>query len=161
MIKGKLKFAIDRDSLRGLVEDLGTARYSLRKLVQGAKSKREWEASEPTRSSTTLSMAFSRVRDSAISLYRAACKCWICDQHRMHTLMMRLEHRIPKGKDRDETSSVVAFRLCFPIEEAILQKIEVVARCSDSRITKTVVGFQHEQVFPCLKNFRTRPAKLK
>lgn len=146
VFKGKLKFVIDKESLSALLKDLGTERYSLGKLIQQVKTKREWEASEPTSSSTTLTLAFSRVRESATSLYRAACKCWVCDQHRLHTLMIRLEHRIPESKDRAASCSAIAFRLCFPIEEAVLQRIEVRARCSERSTPKTVVRFQHEQV---------------
>lgn len=146
VFKGKLKFAIDKESLAALVRDLGTERCSLGELVRRVRTKREWEASEPTSSSTTLALAFSRVRESATSLYWAACKCWVCDQHRLHTLMIRLEHRIPESMDRAASSSAVAFRLCFPIEEAVLQRIEVSTRYSDSSITKTAVRFQNEQV---------------
>ena len=146
VFKGKLKFAIDRESLDALVKDLEAERYSLGKLVRRVKTKREWEASEPTSSSMTLTEAFSRVRESATSLYRAACKCWACDRHRLHTLMIRLEHRIPGEKDRALSPSALAFRLCFPIEEPVLQRIEVAARCSDSSTRKTVARFQNEQV---------------
>jgi hypothetical protein len=146
VFKGKLKFAMDRKSLGALVKDLEAERYSLGQLVRRVKTKREWEASEPTSSSATLTEAFSRVRESATSLYRAACKCWACDRHRLHTLMIRLEHRIPGEKDRAVGPSALAFRLCFPIEEAVLQRIEVAARCSDSSTRKTVVRFQNEQV---------------
>ncbi|KAK2616804.1 hypothetical protein QQS21_000181 [Conoideocrella luteorostrata] len=142
VLKGKLKFAIDKESLGALVRDLGVERCSLGKLVRRVKTKREWEAREPTSRSTTLTLALSHVQQTATSLYWAVCKCWICDQHQVHTLMIRLEHRISESKDA--SSSTVAFRLCFPIEEAILQKIEVRARCADSTTTKTVVRFQND-----------------
>lgn len=155
--KGKLTFVIDKKSLGALVRDLETERGSLAKLVRRVKTKREWEAREPTSSSTMLTLAFSRVRESATSLYWAACKCWVCDQHRLHTLMIRLEHRIPESKDRAASSSTVAFRLCFPIEEAVLQRIEVSARCSDSSTAKTVVRFQNEQVSAQSRQAGARP----
>lgn len=146
VFKGKLRFAMDRESLGALVEDLATERYSLGKLVRRVKTKREWEASEPTSSSVALTVAFSRVRESATSLYWAACRCWVCDQHRLHTLMIRLEHRIPSRAAA--SSSAVTFRLCFPIEEAVLQRIEVAIPCGDSLTAKTVVKFQNEEVSP-------------
>ncbi|KAK3358778.1 hypothetical protein B0T25DRAFT_577022 [Lasiosphaeria hispida] len=146
VFKGKLRFVVDRESLGALVEDLATERYSLGKLVRRVKTKREWEASEPTSSSAALTLAFSRVRESATSLYRAACSCWVCDQHRLHTLMIRLEHRIPSRSAA--SSSAVTFRLCFPIEEAVLQRIEVATPCSGSSTAKTVMKFQNEQVSP-------------
>ena len=145
LFKGKLRFTIDREGLDALGRDLGIERCSLGELVRRVKAKREWEASEPTSSSTTLTLAFARVRESALSLCWAACKCWVCDQHQMHTLMIRLEHRIPENNDRAASSSAVAFRLCFTDEEAPLQRIEVVARFRDSTTTKTVVRFQNEQ----------------
>jgi hypothetical protein len=148
VFKGKVKFTIDRESLGALVKDLESERYSLGQLVRRVKTKREWEASKPTRSSATLTEAFSRVRENATSLYRAACKCWACDRHRLHTLMIRLEHRIPGEKDRavSPAASALAFRLCFPIEEEVLQRIEVAARCSNASTRKTVVSFKNEQV---------------
>ncbi|KAH7322440.1 hypothetical protein B0I35DRAFT_509797 [Stachybotrys elegans] len=138
--KGKLKFAIDRDSLGILVEDLGSERYSLGKLIRRVKTKREWEAREPTGSSRTLTYAVSRVRERAASLYQAACKSCVCDRHLLHTLMIRLEHRIPESKVSGAGSSAVAFRLCVPIEDASLQRIEVHARDSNSPTTKPVVN---------------------
>lgn len=146
--KGKIRFAMDRESLGALVKDLSTERGSLERLIRRVRSKREWEATEPTSSATTLSLAFSRVRESAILLYRAACRCWVCDRHERHSLMIRLEHRIPpKGKVRAPPSAPVAFRLCVPVEDTELQRIEVVSRCGDTSTTETatkaVVGFQH------------------
>ncbi|KAM3468381.1 hypothetical protein MY5147_007999 [Beauveria neobassiana] len=147
--KGKVKFAIDRESLNTLIQNLETESCSLRKLVLQAKTKREWEASEPTRSSTTLTLAFSRARESATSLYWAACKCWVCDQHPSHTFMIRLEHRISESKNQATGSSAVAFQLCFLIQDALLQRVEVRARRSDFSTTKTVMTFQNEQVSAC------------
>ncbi|KAM3537191.1 hypothetical protein ARSEF1564_009891 [Beauveria bassiana] len=142
--KGKVKFAIDRESLNTLIQNLETESCSLRKLVLQARTKREWEASEPTRSSTTLTLAFSRVRESATSLYWAACKCWVCDQHPSHTFMIRLEHRISESKNQATGSSAVAFQLCFLIQDALLQRVEVRARRSDFSTTKTVMTFQND-----------------
>lgn len=73
--KVKAKFSIDRDSLDAPVKDLGTERYSLGKLIKRVKSKREWEARQPTNSSATLALEFTRVGRSATLLYQAACKC--------------------------------------------------------------------------------------
>ncbi|KAH6687802.1 hypothetical protein F5X68DRAFT_275526 [Plectosphaerella plurivora] len=132
VFKGKARFTIDRESLGTLVKDLGTERSSLERLIRRVKTKRDWEAREPASSSTALSMAFARVRESAISLYRAACQCWICDEHPLHTLMMRLEHRIPESKrHRATTSAPVAFRLCLSMDSNEMQRIEVVSRCAE------------------------------
>lgn len=138
-------------------------RYSLGRLIRRVKTKREWEAREPTSNSATLTQTFSRIRESASSLYRAACKCWACDQHRLHTLMIRLEHRIPggKGKAMGPAASAVAFRLCFPIEEAVLQRIEVAARYNGLSTRKAVVRFQNKQVLPSYANCPNRKADLK
>ncbi|KLU88272.1 hypothetical protein MAPG_07259 [Magnaporthiopsis poae ATCC 64411] len=143
IFKGKLRFAMDRESLAALVNDLEAERHSLGRLVRRVKTKREWEASEPTRSSKTLTLAFSRVRESASSLYRAVCECWACDRHQLHTLMIRLEHRIPGREGQAARSSAVAFRLLFPVEGAVLQRIEIAARCSDPPTKKTAVRFQN------------------
>lgn len=139
---------MDRESLNALVKDLGTERGTLERLIRRVKTKRDWETREPENGSTMLSMIFSRVRESATSLYRAACECWVCDEHPLHKLMIRLEHRIPDskhrpvGKPRAASSSPVAFRLCFSMEAAEMQRIEVVSRCDDLTKTSTTVGFQ-------------------
>jgi hypothetical protein len=140
---------MDRASLDALIKDLATERYSLGQLVRQVRTKREWETREPTKSSVALTLAFSRVRENAISLHRAVCGCWACDQHQLHTLMIRLEHRIPSREA--VSSSAVTFRLCFPIEEAVLQKIKVATPCEESLTDKTAVKFQNWQDFPpCL-----------
>ncbi|KAI0968543.1 hypothetical protein F4678DRAFT_474321 [Xylaria arbuscula] len=142
VIKGRVKFSIDRESLNALIKDLGTERYSLGKLIRGVKSKREWESSEPTRSSATLALAFAKVRESATLLYQAACKCWACDRHGRHTVMLRLDHRIPTDYDRIVRPALISFGLYFPIEEAVLQEIEVAARVVESSRAKTLITFQ-------------------
>ncbi|KAI9147399.1 hypothetical protein HJFPF1_12419 [Paramyrothecium foliicola] len=146
----KLKFAIDKESLCALVKDLENERYSLGKLIRRAKTKREWETSEPTSSSATLTLAFSCVRECAISVYRAACKCLVCDRHQLHTLMIGLEHRIPKKNDRTASPSAISFRLCFPIEEVMLQKIEIRTQHSDSFTSKTPIAFDGGHKIPSI-----------
>jgi len=143
VFKGKVKFAIDRQKLGALVEGLGTERYSLGKLIKRVKTKREWEASEPTSSSKMMSLAFSRVRTSATWLWRAACKCWICDQHQLHTVMIRLEHRIPDKKSLSTSPSAVVFKLCFPLDIE-LQRIEVVSRYNDASTPKPKTSFPNQ-----------------
>ncbi|PNP75039.1 hypothetical protein FNYG_11621 [Fusarium nygamai] len=146
VLKGRVRFSIDRESLNTLVKDLATERYSLGKLIRRVKSKREWEANEPTSSSTKLTLAFARARESATLLYRAACKCCACDRHPLHTVMMRLDHRIPTDPDRTARPALIAFGLCFPIEETVLQEIEVAARAVQPSRAKTVVELQKRSV---------------
>ena len=128
------------------MKDLGTERYSLGKLIRGVKSKREWESNEPTSSSTTLTLAFAKVRECATSLYQAACKCWACDRHELHTVMLRLDHRIPTDSNRTARPGLIDFGICFPIEEAVLQEIEVAARAIEPSRANTVVKFQKGSV---------------
>lgn len=148
LFKGKLKFTIDREGLDTLLKNLQAEEGSLQKLLRRVKTKREWEAREPTRSSATMTLAFSRVQDSAASLHWAASECWVCAQHPRHHLLMQLEDRIPNEKSRGPSPSAVAFRLCFPIEETMLQRIEVNAQGNTSSITKgSIVKFDNRQVF--------------
>ncbi|KAF2795713.1 hypothetical protein K505DRAFT_301587 [Melanomma pulvis-pyrius CBS 109.77] len=136
-LKSRVKFSMDRESLNALVKDLSTERYSLGKLIRRVKSKREWEAHEPTTSSTILTLQFARVRESATLLYQAACKCGACDRHSLHTVMLRLDHRLPTDSEQVARPALIAFRLCFPIEEAALQEIEVTACAVQPSLTKT------------------------
>lgn len=140
-LKGRVKFSIDREALKALVKELSTERTSLGELIGRVKSKREWESKEPTSSSTALTLAFAKVRESATLLYQTACKCWACDRHELHTAMLRLDHRIPTDSDRIARPALIAFGLCFPIEKAVLQEIEVVAPNFQPSQAKTVVKF--------------------
>ena len=146
LLKGRIKFSIDRESLNALVKDLGTERYSLGKLIRRVKSKREWESNEPTSSSTTLTLAFDKVRECATSLYQAACKCWACDRHGLHSIMLRLDHRIPTDSNRIAGPAFIAFGICFPIEDVVLQEIEVAARAIEPSRAKAFVKFQEGSV---------------
>ncbi|KAL2691415.1 hypothetical protein Neosp_001800 [[Neocosmospora] mangrovei] len=130
-IKAKMRFTIDKESLDALVQDLSTERYSLGKLIKRVKSKREWEAREPTGTSATLALTFDKVTKSATMLYNAACKCWACDQHGLHTVLLRLDHRIREDSNKRGREALIAFGLCLPIEEDVLQEIEVAARSLD------------------------------
>ncbi|EEU40664.1 uncharacterized protein NECHADRAFT_76039 [Fusarium vanettenii 77-13-4] len=130
----KMRFSMDKESLDALVEDLSTERYSLGNLIKRVKSKREWEAREPTGTSATLALTFAKVTKSATMLYKAACKCWACDQHGLHTVLLRLDHRIREDSNmrgRRGREALIAFGLCLPIEEDVLQEIEVAARSLD------------------------------
>ncbi|KAH6974337.1 hypothetical protein BKA56DRAFT_591215 [Ilyonectria sp. MPI-CAGE-AT-0026] len=134
--KVKVKFSIDRDGLDALVKDLGTERYSLGKLIKRVKSKREWEARQPTDSSATLALEFTKVGRSATLLYQAACKCWACHQHDLHSVLLRLDHsRIRPIQTAQDT--LIAFRFCFPIETDILQEVEIAAHYADLLQTPT------------------------
>ncbi|RYP69345.1 hypothetical protein DL771_006155 [Monosporascus sp. 5C6A] len=116
-LKGRVKFSIDRESLNALTNDLGTERYSLGELIRRVKAKREWESNEPTSSSMTLTLAFAKVRESATLLYQAA-------------------YRIARP-------ALITFGLCFPIEQTVLQEIEVAARAIEASRAETVVKFQN------------------
>ena len=61
--------------------------------------------------------------------------------------MIQLEDRIPDDKSHKKSSSAVAFRLCFPIEETVLQRIEVNAQGASPSVTKSKVEFDNRQVF--------------
>lgn len=140
---------MDRKSLSGLVKKLKTEEKSLEWLVERARKNQGSEAKEPTEPSTSatiLSLAFSRVRASATSLYQAVCNCLACEQHQKHALMIRLEQRIPDGNDRTASSSPIIFRLCVPVDAAGLQKIKIVSRENDSLPAKPVVGFLTRRV---------------
>ncbi|KAM0429265.1 hypothetical protein ACHAPT_006479 [Fusarium lateritium] len=130
-IKAKMRFTIDKGGLDALVKGLSTERYSLGKLIRRVKSKREWEAREPTGSSATLALTFAKVRNSATLLYKAACECRACDQHGLHSILLRLDHRIRTDSIRTEGDALIAFGLCLPIEEDILHEIEVAAHSVD------------------------------
>lgn len=130
-IKGRLKFTIDRKSLEALVKDLSTERYSLGKLIKRVKTQRDWEAAEPSRGSTKMAQVFTQVQVGATSLYNAMCQHCVCDVHDQHTAMIRLENRIVEPCPSSNTALTI-FRLCFPIEEASLQEIEIRARADEA-----------------------------
>lgn len=69
---------------------------------------------------------FDQIHQSATSLHTAACRGWACDQHERHTIMIRLEHRLPK-QFRAVQKAPVIFRLCFPYSQTMFQEIEVSA----------------------------------
>ena len=141
IFRGKLRFTMDRERIGVLLNSLKNEEWLLQSLLKRVKTRRKWEASEPTRSSTTTTLAFSRVQESATSLYWAASRCWVCEQHSQHSIMLQLEHRIPDDKEEKPQASMVTFHLCFPIEEAVLQRIKVSTQENTSTVTRTAVKF--------------------
>jgi len=113
------------------VKDLGTERYSLKKIIKGMKTQRDWEARNPSRGSAAVVGAFTQVQARATSLYSAISKCWTCDSHTMHKVMIRLENRIVDPRETTQWTTKqkqdVVFKLFFSIDEVTFQEVQVTA----------------------------------
>jgi hypothetical protein len=137
------------------VEDLRSERYSIRTVIDGAKSSRDFEAARPTNSSATIAVAFYAVGEIAASLYEASCHCWECNCHNREAdrkLMVRLDHRIHSkpGRGQNVPPDPITFGLCLSIEETVLQDIKITA-CPAERLDvqrKTRVKWQTGSVVP-------------
>jgi len=134
-IKGRLEFTIKHKSLIAVLEELRTERLSLKAIVKGMKTQREYEAREPSRTSMNLSQLFSNVHARATSLFHAMCKTCICMCHGKHKVLIRLDNRIPdQGQGAHmigKTDCDVAFELFWPIEDGVFQETTVRATTNE------------------------------
>lgn len=130
----RLSFTIERGSLKSLLEELREDRLSLKTIIKGLKTQQECLAKEPGRDAQKLAANFSRVQQTASTLFSAMCKCCSCPCMTGHGLLLRLDNRVPiqrvrakKGKKADEPTT---FSLFMGLEKS-LQEISVNAYETD------------------------------
>ncbi|KAJ0114903.1 hypothetical protein J7T55_004645 [Diaporthe amygdali] len=124
----RLSFTIERGSLKGLLEELRENRLSLKTIIKGLKTQREYLAKEPSHDAQRLAANFREVQQTASALFPAMCKCCSCPCMTGHGLLLRLDNRVPiqrvrakVGKRADEPTT---FSLFMGLEKS-LQEISV------------------------------------
>jgi hypothetical protein len=120
---GRLSFTIERRRLVELLNELAEDRLSLKTIINGIKTQQEFATREPSRIAQRLAKTLSQVRFSAAALFAAMSKSCTCRCLGGHTVMMRLDSRVPLqaekakvGKRQHKES--VEFDLIFVLERS-------------------------------------------
>ncbi|KAK7728333.1 hypothetical protein SLS63_006781 [Diaporthe eres] len=153
----RLSFTIEMGSLKGLLEELREDRLSLETIIKGLKTQQEYLAKEPSHDARKLAASFSKVQQTASTLFSAICQCCSCPCITGHGLLLRLDHRVPtqrvRAKVRKKADEPTTFSLFMGLEHS-LQEISVNAYEADpseespatakflgQKIPKKTVGF--------------------
>lgn len=106
--------------MNDLVEELKEDRLSLKTIINGMRTQKEYVAGQPSQNAHRLAKALTQVQGYAKSLFMAmcrSCKCGLRDQHRV---LLQLHNRIPlsKGTPRpgEKGQSQTTFHLVFDVD---------------------------------------------
>ncbi|KAF4467135.1 hypothetical protein FALBO_5994 [Fusarium albosuccineum] len=86
----RLSFTIERNTLRGLLEELTEDRLSLKTIIKGIRTQQEFAAREPSHEAKRLATIFSQVQTGAKALFAAMCHgCTLPQQRERAILLMK------------------------------------------------------------------------
>ncbi|KAI1151728.1 hypothetical protein F4825DRAFT_421934 [Nemania diffusa] len=104
--KERISFSIERGALSTLIESLREDRLSLKTIIKGMKTEREYTTKLPSRESSIISARLTRVSAYAKSLFIATCQPCTCKCQTNHKVLLELQARIPATR----TSKVPGLR---------------------------------------------------
>ncbi|KAI8635262.1 hypothetical protein F5Y19DRAFT_5551 [Xylariaceae sp. FL1651] len=118
--KERVSFSIERGALSGLIEELREDRLSLKNIIKGMKTEREYTAKLPSRESQILAIILTEVSAYAKSLFKATCQACTCSCQHNHKVLLELQNRIPQAKTTKPLDRLkkgpLAFNLIFDLE---------------------------------------------
>ncbi|KAG8166645.1 hypothetical protein KVR01_002334 [Diaporthe batatas] len=126
----RLSFTIERGSLKSVLEELREDRLSLETILKGLKTQRQYLAKEPGQYAQKLATNFRKVQQTATTLFTAMCKCCSCLCEPRHSLLLRLDNRVPTQRARakvgQKADDPMRFALFISLDK-ILQEVSVSA----------------------------------
>ncbi|KAJ8132880.1 hypothetical protein O1611_g747 [Lasiodiplodia mahajangana] len=118
--KERISFSIERGALAALIEALREDRLSLKTIIKGMKTEREYTSKLPSRESSKLSATLTQVSAYARSLFTAICQTCTCSCQNNHKVLLELQARIPAtGATKRPTRSKkpsMTFKLVFDLK---------------------------------------------
>jgi hypothetical protein len=135
---GRVKFAMESDTLKSLTKSLKTEEFSIKDMVEGGRSLREYQSRDPTSESARAVKHFDRLR-SGVVLLGSGLSCF--GEHGCsgdHKARIRLEHRIALDGDKSrgwiDTARETGFSFIIAGSDYFLQEVIVTTpMLSDSR----------------------------
>ncbi|KAI1123793.1 hypothetical protein F5Y10DRAFT_45532 [Nemania abortiva] len=94
----RISFSINRGTLNALIEELGEDRLSLKAIIKGTKTEKDYFIKHPSSESKRLSGILSRVSASAKALYIAMCQSCACACQNSHKVFLGLHNRMPQAE---------------------------------------------------------------
>ncbi|KAH6684940.1 hypothetical protein F5X68DRAFT_262808 [Plectosphaerella plurivora] len=131
----RLAFTIERRSLKTLLDELTEERLSLKAIIKGIRTQREFAAREPSHEAHRIASIFFQVQAGAQALYSAmsqGCTCRCIDPHRV---MMRLDNRLPQQRQKAimaiRKNQGTTFSLIFTLEGSLQEAVVKAALADD------------------------------
>ncbi|KAI3317382.1 hypothetical protein HD806DRAFT_515334 [Xylariaceae sp. AK1471] len=130
----RISFTIERGALSALIDELKEDRLSLKVIIKGMRTEKEFTTKFPSHESQRLSRFLTQVSTYAKSLFLAMCETCACSRQNNHKVLLELHHRIPESKTMDrfsrQATNSMAFNILFGIEDN-LQEVYVEAKPDD------------------------------
>ncbi|KAI0105596.1 hypothetical protein F4776DRAFT_472572 [Hypoxylon sp. NC0597] len=131
--KERVRFTIEKGVLKELIEELREERLSLKTVIKGMRTQREYTARQASHDSERLANIFGQVQTSATPLFAAMCKVCTCNCPTRHNVLMRLDNRmhlqkkrsIFKCKMKEQTTFNLVFEFEDYLQEALVKASEV------------------------------------
>ncbi|UKZ76991.1 hypothetical protein TrVFT333_004707 [Trichoderma virens FT-333] len=96
----RISFTIEKGSLKELLDELSEDRLSLREMIDSLKTQQVFSARYPSDDAQKLATMLSKVQRQAAPLFEAMRKGCNCGCKQRHTVLMRLDSRVPLKKSR-------------------------------------------------------------
>ncbi|KAI0834505.1 hypothetical protein F5Y06DRAFT_300610 [Hypoxylon sp. FL0890] len=131
--KQRVKFTIEKGSLKELIKELREDGLSLKTIIRGMKTQREHTARQPSHDAERLAAIFGQVQTKATPLFATMCKVCTCECSTRHKVLMRLDNRMHLQKERsrlrrrmkDQTTFNLVFEFEDYLQEALVKAFEV------------------------------------
>jgi hypothetical protein len=136
--KERLSFTLERGSLKVLLEELQEDRLSLKIIIKGLKTQQEHVTREPSRDAIKMVRRLTQVQALAASLFSALSRCSACTCRTKHSVMAKLESRIPTQgtwQKRGQRLEATVFDIVLPLEDFVFQQASVNAMVADENMS--------------------------
>ncbi|KAI1409484.1 hypothetical protein F5Y13DRAFT_181986 [Hypoxylon sp. FL1857] len=125
--KHRVKFTIEKSSLKVLIKELREDVLSLKTIIKGMKTQREYTARQPSHDSERLARMFGQVQINATPLFATMCKVCTCECPTRHKVLMRLDNRMRLQKERSrlrpKAKEHTIFSLVFEFEDYLQEAL--------------------------------------
>lgn len=106
--------------MNDLVEELKEDRLSLKVIIKGMRTQREYIESQPSQDAQKLASAFNQIQGYAKALFVAICRSCTCKFQDRHKILLQLHNRIPAPNEkwgiRGRSLAQVAFNLVLDVD---------------------------------------------
>ncbi|KAI1134856.1 hypothetical protein F5Y05DRAFT_193231 [Hypoxylon sp. FL0543] len=144
--KQRVKFTIEKGSLKELIEELREDGLSLKIIIKGMKTQREYTAKQPPHDAEKLATIFERVQTNATPLFAMMCRVCICKCPTKHKVLIRLDNRMHPQKGRSslrrKTNEQTIFSLVFEFEEYLQEALVRASEGEETWVEDAEVGKQ-------------------
>ncbi|KAF7534816.1 hypothetical protein G7054_g5932 [Neopestalotiopsis clavispora] len=123
----RLKFTIERGSLKSLIDELSEDRLSMKTIISRVKARKEHSIKDASRSARRLARVYTRINHNCTPLLKAICQACNGSCTNEHKALMKLDSRAPKALEPHHRlknpSEDVAFHLFIQLGDQYLESV--------------------------------------